>query len=109
MTEPMPLKPCPFCGDTAFLALWQPRTSQFTRAKLWRIGCHNDECPIGPHEDYEDRDKAIAAWNTRTPDEAALQRVDAVLVAFCREHGISASDARKLKGRVRTVFSGRIA
>lgn len=43
-----------------------------------------------------------------SPTEAQFQRVEAVLVAHCREHGLSDDVARKLKGRVRTAFSGRV-
>jgi hypothetical protein len=52
--------------------------------------------------------KLVAFAKACRADEAALQRVDAVLVAFCEERGISAADARKLKGRVRTAMTGRV-
>ena len=65
MTTSAKLLPCPFCGEEAFLFQWETRKD----ARLWRVGCNNNECKLGPHEDYDDQDQAIAAWNTRTPKD----------------------------------------
>ena len=48
------LKPCPFCGGKAV-------------ASTYYIEC--ESCDVAPNIDWWhfDRDEAIKAWNTRTP------------------------------------------
>jgi len=58
MTEP-DLKPCPFCGGEA------------SAISPDEVGCFNGECPTEPHVWSETR--AIAAWNTRAIDPAAIR------------------------------------
>lgn len=73
------LKPCPFCGGEAWLRQW---------GSGWALTCRNNrvlarladfterECPIAivltPTEA-----EAIAAWNTRTGEQAAYERGEA--------------------------------
>jgi Lar family restriction alleviation protein len=61
----MKLKPCPFCGSTAFIEETDP---EFKDLFPYRIMCGNDDCP-GDHQWSESEEAAIKAWNTRTPEE----------------------------------------
>jgi transcription elongation factor Elf1 len=53
------LLPCPFCGAEARTCLLP------VKRQLTRVLCMNDQCAIGPHEDFESEAEAIAAWNRR--------------------------------------------
>ena len=58
------LKPCPFCGDNAFLAEW---TYDLT---LGNVLMHFVECN-GCHAitfEYDTEEEAIKAWNRRAED-----------------------------------------
>jgi len=59
----MKLKPCPFCGSTAFIEETDP---EFKDMFPYRIMCGNDVCP-GSHVWFDTEKAAIKAWNTRTP------------------------------------------
>ncbi len=65
MTTPE-LKPCPFCGGEA-LAI------QSWEGDAHDVGCFNGECIVEPHTWAETKDEAIAAWNTRAVDPAAIR------------------------------------
>ena len=65
MTAP-DLKPCPFCGGDVFhIQSWEGDSHD--------VGCFNSECPIKPNAWAETEDEAIAAWNTRAVDPAAIR------------------------------------
>jgi len=65
MTAP-DLKPCPFCGGDAFhIQSWEGDSHD--------VGCFNGECPVEPHAWAETEVEAIAAWNTRAVDPAAIR------------------------------------
>lgn len=53
------LKPCPFCGKL-------PEIIQEKNGSVW-IGCHNNNCSVRHVEtdDFDTREEAIEAWNTR--------------------------------------------
>lgn len=68
MTTPAKLLPCPFCGWEAYLFQWASWASR-TDARRWRVSCSNTGCMICPYEDYEEQDRAVAAWNTRAPKD----------------------------------------
>lgn len=66
------LKPCPFCGSSAFLRQcpakgFRPHGTRIT----FQVGCTNsnfDECPFRPSAadfDFPTEKAAIAAWNKR--------------------------------------------
>jgi len=57
----MKLANCPFCGGNAEIS--QESDS------LWYVGCSNLPCPVSAYLLYEDKEKAIKEWNTRTPNE----------------------------------------
>jgi hypothetical protein len=67
MTETPDLKPCPFCGFEAVVL--QPSWGSDDH----EAGCFNGECPVEPHAWAENKDEAIAAWNTRAVDPAAIR------------------------------------
>lgn len=59
------LKPCPFCGKPAQLIEDADHHGGF-----FELGCPDTECPA--HwtfytDPIDERDAAIAKWNTRTP------------------------------------------
>lgn len=60
------LRPCPWCGGSPVKLYYDggPDTMM--------VACENDDCSIRPRADGETPSAAITAWNTRTPDAAAL-------------------------------------
>ena len=64
MTTDNKLKPCPFCGGEAMIddlsASYRPDAEPW-----WGVGCDNNDCPIEVWATSSDRERAIAAWNTR--------------------------------------------
>lgn len=60
------LKPCPYCGGEAHLS------ADTSRRSAYFIGCETEECS-GLMMWAERKDVAIAAWNTRTIDPAAIR------------------------------------
>lgn len=61
MTIQEQLKPCPFCGGEARL----------DEGVFFNVGCGNYECSmysINKVRAIRNRDEAIKAWNTRTPE-----------------------------------------
>ena len=79
MTEPTQLKPCPFCGSEADM-------DQFESASwgglLTVIGCSSSECHMSPATDEVPVEMAIAAWNSRPTEDAAIKERDAQIVAW---------------------------
>lgn len=51
-------------------------------------------------------EQLLAAVGPAGPTEAQLHRVDAVLVAFCRTHGLADNSTWRLKHRVRKALEG---
>jgi Lar family restriction alleviation protein len=66
MTAP-DLKPCPFCGGEAEINPLALETSDFN------VACFSGECPVEPQTRGETKAEAIAAWNTRAVDPAAIR------------------------------------
>ena len=59
------LKPCPFCGEEAYLfdssSILEPDCLPI------QVRCNNVDCPI-EFSWYETQTEAIKAWNTRADD-----------------------------------------
>jgi Lar family restriction alleviation protein len=87
MTAP-DLKPCPFCGGEAEINPLALATSDFN------VACFNGECPVEPQTRGETKDEAIAAWNTRAVDPAAIReaalREAAEAVSNLADHALTA-------------------
>lgn len=66
------LLPCPFCGGEAEIVDVDP-TPHYVKEGHWVI-CK--ECKASAHV-FENRDKAIEAWNTRTPEQAIAEELNA--------------------------------
>ncbi len=75
------LAPCPFCGGTASLSIYQLNYN----ARGWVIRCNGDTCAVKPFADLgSDRAEAIAKWNRRAAaqtTEAPVERCSAVRIA----------------------------
>lgn len=55
----MKIKACPFCGS-------QPVIEPSIKEGFWTVFCNSMECLVGPEaDDYESKDLALKAWNTR--------------------------------------------
>lgn len=75
-----PLLPCPFCGGSARVRM-EPESPPDVEEPFWVVSCCRDSlayrrrkgkgCPAGPISVADSRDKAIALWNTRIPQEAS--------------------------------------
>jgi hypothetical protein len=86
MTEP-DLNPCPFCGIEATAV----HDDEYSSG--WDVGCFNGECLVEPHAWAETKDEAIAAWNTRAVDPAAIR--EAALreaLEITRTYGLETGD-----------------
>lgn len=67
------LLPCPFCGGDA--SDIEDTHSDIIGERY--IGCFGRKCELQPHYDYNEnrpraKDRALAAWNTRTPPRMSL-------------------------------------
>lgn len=77
------LKPCPFCGDTLFLAVTHSRLTE--QYQFWQVecGCHASGAP------EMTRDAAISTWNTRqsspTIDEKQSETLHRTLIESFNE------------------------
>lgn len=58
------LKPCPFCGDSAFLCDI-PYSCEPGRLVMWAVECNG--CHTTTFE-YDTKEEAIEAWNRRAED-----------------------------------------
>ena len=76
------LLPCPFCGDRAFTHDFSWHASQFAghmfEKPYWQVICTGCRAAIG---DYDTRAEAIEAWNTRTPEQAIADELNATMGA----------------------------
>lgn len=71
MTKPPELKPCPFCGGEAYIdgTTWRPSDGvEVAWVSCTSCGVYGPTAPAA---------KAIAAWNSRTPDPAVQALVEA--------------------------------
>lgn len=60
------LKPCPFCGGEAYIC----KENIPYHPTSYAVDCGNDRCDVDPSTDFfEDKEKAIEAWNRRVKDE----------------------------------------
>jgi hypothetical protein len=61
------IKNCPFCGKDSE---WHSLVDMRGIVK-WSLQCANIDCEMRPYtEHYEDKNKAVTVWNTRTyPEE----------------------------------------
>lgn len=66
MSEPS--KPCPFCGDSAFL--------RQTIDDDWYVSCRNDECK-GNVGYFYTAEEALFAWDHRQPFSVNVNSRDA--------------------------------
>jgi len=61
------LRPCPFCGGEAIEATLSNACDTAYGVSCW--GEFNSDCiGLSINAWYEDREDAIKAWNTRTPE-----------------------------------------
>ena len=74
------LKPCPFCGGEA--------ATNHCVFYDYDVGCFNGECPVEPRTWSENKDEAIAAWNTRAVDPATIREVSEADKIAIREAAI---------------------
>lgn len=78
MTEPIELKPCPFCGGKAEINSFFVDAK---RTKLHRVICPNIDCWIEGRA-YLSPEAAVTWWNTRhelTPNTNALDEINTTL------------------------------
>jgi Lar family restriction alleviation protein len=80
------LKPCPFCGLTDKLT-----TDTLGDPDDWFVEC--DRCRLGTHAVFQGREKAIAAWNTRSDPQREAMR--SALEAI-RDQGLDARQCMEL-------------
>ena len=68
------LKPCPFCGGEAVLTK--------ILNNFWMPQCRNNLCMAGDEpNDYDRKEQAIKAWNTRAPQWISVE--DRLVVRLC--------------------------
>ena len=61
----MDIKPCPFCGEI-------PKITKV--GKLYYLRCCNINCTANPMSTpFYDKQEAIEAWNTRTPEDCGVK------------------------------------
>lgn len=73
MTAP-DLKPCPFCGQTDFLTLHAVGSLLGSMPdRPYQVRCRHLDCEDVQGPVAYGREAAIAIWNTRTPDPAAIR------------------------------------
>jgi Lar family restriction alleviation protein len=60
------LLPCPFCGGTEFFVIGDEFAAILGG---YHVSCRTPSC-LAQGRHSGDRDKAIGAWNRRTPNEA---------------------------------------
>lgn len=74
MTDP-DLKPCPFCGGDKLIIC--ETDFGFEEQTVYAVSCRYPECHGGiyalSHGNFETKDEAIAAWNARDIDPAAIR------------------------------------
>ena len=66
------LKPCPFCGDEASVALHQSCSDNGPTQQRFTVGCTTIGCICevdGDMAPYETHIDAIKMWNTRSEEE----------------------------------------
>ena len=71
------LKPCPFCGGEAKLNVhrfWCERTGKFEDGG-YSVQCSENEC-IAKAKFFSIKTEAIDAWNTRTPVDKVIERLE---------------------------------
>ena len=73
------LKKCPFCGG---------EVEMFTEQLDAVRDCYNfhcESCNMSVYYDYSDKEEAIEKWNTRTPVDKVIERLEErKLVSRCR-------------------------
>ena len=66
------LKCCPFCGGKATLK--RDQKDDFVE---WSVGCYNRGCVCSAHTYcYDNKDDAIRDWNTRTPIDNIVEKLE---------------------------------
>ena len=77
MNDKPDLKPCPFCGGDKLIIC--ETDFGFEEQTVYAVSCRYPECHGGiyalSHGNFETKDEAIAAWNTRAVDPAAIREV----------------------------------
>lgn len=67
------LKKCPFCG-------WEVDVKEQTRFcndKMYYVECRNNLCATMPSTEFcSSEEEAIKSWNTRTPLERVVERLE---------------------------------
>lgn len=79
------LKPCPFCGGDKLIIC--KTDFGFEEQTVYAVSCRYPECHGGiyalSHGNFETKDEAIAAWNTRAETaEAKLAKAVKLIDAF---------------------------
>ena len=67
------LKPCPFCGSDARVYDSSHRTRNFDTLEWNEFVVWHVECPRHATVSDRDKDRAIAAWNTRAPSRERVE------------------------------------
>lgn len=73
MTDPVQLKPCPFCGEAATMVQFK---SAWGDGLLTEIGCGSSACALSPVTDEVPAEIAIEAWNRRPTEEAQVREIE---------------------------------
>lgn len=104
------LLPCKFCEDESLLQLeiYRPHDANGLTGYAECLNC-GARGPRERREDLEDRDEMkkiiVTAWNTRTPDPAFKDMLDALGDALPVVKNLIGGGARKLEDKIKTAIA----
>jgi hypothetical protein len=97
MPDEVKLLPCPWCGDTTFLAIHGSPSTY-----VMCTGCGGE----GPWNDDGNDEQAIAAWNTRPTivTDEVVEMVEWEISAWAFAHNIDGAARNDLMARIRAAM-----